>query len=68
MAMILFVFYDSIYSNNLIDIGVSEDYIGKIRYFIKLIGYFFMAGSLVYTFSCPLIGYLCKFIPKVYIL
>ena len=69
MAMILMIFYETIYSNNLLDIGMSEDYIGKlIDLFILAIGYFFMSGSLVYFVSCPLIGYMCKFMPKIYIL
>jgi len=69
MAMILMIFNDTIYSNNLLDIGVSEDYIGNLTYlFILEIGYFFMGESLVYTLACPFIGYICKFVPKIYIL
>ena len=69
MAMILMIFYETIYSNQLILIGISEDYVGKILLNANsMIGYFFMAGSFAYMVGCPLIGYLCNFIPKVYIL
>ncbi len=57
LAMILMLFYDTIYSNYLISIHVSEDYIG----------YFFAVGCGVYSISAPFVGYISKFVPKVYL-
>ncbi len=57
LAMIFMLFYDTIYSNYLLSLDVSEDYIG----------YFFALGCGVYSFSAPLVGYLSKFIAKVYL-
>ncbi len=57
LAMIFMLFYDTIYSNYLLSIGVSDDYLG----------YFFALGSFVYAFSAPLVGYLSKFIANVYL-
>jgi hypothetical protein len=57
LAMVFMLFYDTIYSNYLISIGVSEGHIG----------YFFALGCGVYSFSAPLVGYISKFVPKVYL-
>jgi len=58
LAMVFMLFYDTIYSNYLLSIGVSDEYLG----------YFFALGSFVYAFSAPLVGYLSKFITKVYLI
>ena len=57
LAMIFMLFYDTIYSNYLLSIDVSEDYLG----------YFFALGSGVYAFSAPLVGYLSKFCANLYL-
>jgi MFS transporter, ACDE family, multidrug resistance protein len=57
LAMIFMLFYDTIYSNYLISIHISEDYLG----------YFFALACAVYSFSAPLVGYISKFVPKVYL-
>lgn len=56
-AMIFMNFYDSIYSNYLISAGISKDYIG----------YFFTLVCAVNAIFSPIVGYLCKFIPKPYL-
>ena len=56
-AMIFMLFYDTTYSNYLLSIGVSEDNIG----------YFFAVGCAVYSLTCPLVGWLSKFISKPYL-
>ncbi len=57
LAMVFMLFYIAIYSNYLLSVDVSDDYIG----------YFFALGCGVYSLSAPCVGYLCKFIPKVYL-
>ena len=55
--MIFMLFMDTIYSNYLISIGVSE----------KNIGYFFALACFVYSICAPLVGILCKYISKPYL-
>ena len=54
-AMIFMLFSDTIYSNYLISVGVSENYIG----------YFFALMCAVYAIFSPIVGVLCKYIPKI---
>jgi hypothetical protein len=57
LAMLFMLYYIAIYSNYLLSVNVSDDYIG----------YFFALGCGVYSISAPMVGYLCKFIAKVYL-
>lgn len=68
-AMIFMLYYDTIYSDYLIASGVSKNLIGKILSFgiSKNTGYFFVLGSLVYTISSPVVGWLCNKFQKMYI-
>jgi MFS family permease len=56
-AMIFMLFYDVIYSNHLLSVGVSKEHIG----------YYFALSCLVYSVFSPFVGYLCKFIAKPYL-
>ncbi len=56
-AMNVMLFYNTIYSDQLISMGVSQDYIG----------YIFALGCLVYSIFCPIVGYLSKYMPKIYL-
>ncbi len=56
IAMVIMLFMDTIYSNYLLSVGVGEDYIG----------YFFALACFVYSVCSPLVGYLCKWIPKIF--
>lgn len=56
-AMIFMLFMDTILSNYLLKIGVGEDYIG----------YVFALPCFIYSVSAPIVGYLCKFVPKLYL-
>jgi MFS family permease len=54
-AMIFMLFMDTILSNYLIfDMHVDEAYVG----------YFFALPCLIYSISCPLVGYMTKFFPR----
>ena len=54
-AMIFMLFMDTILSNYLIDeMHVDESYVG----------YFFALPCLIYSISCPLVGYMTKFFPR----
>lgn len=55
-AMIFMLFLDPIFSNYAISIGISEKYIG----------YIFAMPCLVYSIMAPVVGCLCKFVPKIY--
>jgi hypothetical protein len=57
LAMVFMLFYIAIYSNYLLSVDVAEENIG----------YFFALGCGVYSISAPLVGYLCKFIAKIYL-
>lgn len=53
--MIFMLFMDTILSNYLIDdMEVDEAYVG----------YFFALPCLIYSISCPLVGYMTKFFPR----
>lgn len=54
-AMIFMLFSDPIYSNYLLSAGVSDKYIG----------YFFGLWCGAYALCTPIVGWLCKYIPKV---
>jgi Na+/melibiose symporter-like transporter len=56
-AMIFMIFYDTIYSNYLLSAGIPKEYIG----------YFFALGCAVYSIFSPIVGYICKFVPKLYL-
>ena len=56
-AMIAMLFMDTIYANYLISVGVPE----------TNIGYFFALCCLVYSICAPFVGWLCKYIPKIYL-
>ena len=57
-AMIFMLFMDTILSNYLIDeMKVDENYVG----------YFFALPCLIYTISCPIVGYATKFVPRLYL-
>lgn len=53
-AMIFMLFMDPIYSNYLLSAGVSDKYIG----------YFFGLWCGVYALCTPIVGWLCKYVPK----
>lgn len=48
-ALMFMLFFDSILSIRLIDLGVNEDYIG----------YIFSVACFCYALSAPIAGYLC---------
>lgn len=54
LAMIFMVFYETIYSDHMITLGVSEN----------VIGYLFALGCAVATIFSPIVGCLCKIFPK----
>eukprot|EP00347_Sterkiella_histriomuscorum_P004444 403360434 len=56
-AMIFMLFYDTILSDQLLEIGVSKN----------LVGYMFGLMSLIYTLSSPIAGWLCQKLKKIYI-
>jgi MFS family permease len=56
-AMIFMLFYDVIYSNHLLSIGVPKEHIG----------FYFVLSCFMYSICSPFVGYLCKFIPKPYL-
>lgn len=58
LAMIFMLFYDTIFTDRLLEIGVSENYIG----------YIFSICTLTFSISCPIAGYLCNRYPwlKIY--
>lgn len=51
-AMVIMLFMDTIYSNYLIDFGISD----------KNIGYFFALPCLIYSIFAPIVGWLCNYI------
>ena len=56
--MIFMLFFDSILSVRLIKLGVSENKIGLV----------FGLASLIYMISSPLVGILCKYIDKRFVM
>ena len=54
-AMVFTFFIEPIYSNYLISIGFSENYIG----------YAFASCCFFYTIMAPIVGKLCKIVPKI---
>ena len=56
-AMIFMLFYDTILSDHLIYLGVSE----------SVIGYVFALGCLVYAIFCPIVGHLANHVPKIFL-
>lgn len=58
IAMIFMLFMDSILSNYLVEsFGVAE----------SNVGWFFALPCLVYSLSCPLVGYMTNFVPRIYL-
>ncbi|CDW88996.1 permeases of the major facilitator superfamily [Stylonychia lemnae] len=57
-AMIFLLFFDTILSDQLLDMGISKD----------LVGYIYSVSCLVYSIVCPFVGYICKKIHKIYVL
>lgn len=55
-AMIFMLFMNTSYSNYLLSVGVDKDYVG----------YIFALGCFVYSVCSPIVGLLCKCIPKIY--
>lgn len=56
-AMIFMLFMDTIFSNYLLSIHVSEDYIG----------YIFAIPCGIYSVCSPLVGKLCQYVDKIYL-
>ncbi len=68
IAMIIMLFYDTIYADRLIEIGVSKNLVGN--YFSPsqlFIGYIMALACLSYTISTPIVGWLSKKIKKIYV-
>ena len=56
-AMIFMNFFDTIYANYLLSVGIPKEYVS----------YFFFLGCAIYAIFSPIVGYLCKFIAKPYL-
>ena len=57
-GMIAMNFFNPIYTDHLLEIGVPEKYIG----------FFFGLACLIYIIMCPIVGYMTCFVNKVYMM
>jgi hypothetical protein len=55
--MVMMLFKDTVYSNYLLSIPISDNYIG----------YFFAVGCGSYSICAPLVGFICQKVEKVYL-
>ena len=67
---IFLLFVDTILSDRILEMGVSEHLTGKIFQLFKIFskGYIFSISCVVYTISCPLVGIVFKKYHRIYIL
>ena len=67
-GIIFMIFFESIFSLRLKEMGVEEDMIGiSTAILIYYIGLYFAFGSLAYALTAPAIGVLCRHVEKIYI-
>jgi hypothetical protein len=68
ISMVFMLFYDTILSDQLLDIGVNKNLIGiKSIFRLIILGYLFGLICLIYTISSIFVGWLCNKIPKIFI-
>lgn len=59
IAMIIMLFYDTIYADRLLEIDVSKNLVGKFLYINnEFTGYIMALACLSYTISTPIVGWL----------